>query len=141
MSLNKKEPWLAVLLSSLWPGLGQFYMEKRWGALIVSITIIGSFSGGLWLLLSPEGDAKQGWAIFVFSIALYIGNLLDAWFSARRWNKNLGEILPPTKKDPYLTIFLTALIPGFELYPKNWTGILGGKKLTFPHRRTSNENP
>lgn len=121
-----KEPWLAVLLSSLCPGVGQFYIGQLWKAIIVSIITIGSFCWGIWSILGRHGNAKQGWIVFTLSICIYFWNLIDAWFSANKKKKFYAKIERKKKKDPYLTILLTSIIPGLgHLYLKQFRiGIL-----------------
>lgn len=116
-----REPWLAVILSLLWPGIGQFYVGKLWKAIIVSIITIGSFCWGIWSIFSRYGNAKQGWIVFTLSICLYFWNIIDAWRSAKKTNEFDINIERKKKKDPYLAILLTSIIPGLgHIYLKQF---------------------
>jgi len=107
-----KEPWLAVLLSFLLPGMGQFYLKKRWKALCISFLTICSFFWGIWSILSIHGDTKQGWILVAFSVCAYIGNLVDAWFTAKHCNRSHVTVKRENGKDIYLSIILTDILPG-----------------------------
>lgn len=59
-SLSGKEPWLAVNLSMIWPGIGQIYSGNalRGWIFIISQILLSCFAGGL--ILSFTGDILIG---------------------------------------------------------------------------------
>ena len=38
--MNKKEPWLAVILSSIFPGIGQIYSGKKIKGIIIILVLL-----------------------------------------------------------------------------------------------------
>jgi signal peptidase I len=119
---NNKEPWLAVSLSGILPGIGQLYAGKSIkGYLILLSYILLIFTGG-WLLLNPIGNAPVGIATLAIAfLILPIWNLFDAYFSARRGNSREFESDRKQNKDAWLAVFLSGWIPGLgHAYINRW---------------------
>ncbi len=125
-SLSGKEPWLAVNLSMLWSGIGQIYSGNVLRGWIVLISQILLSCVGGWLIFSPTGDIRIGAICFLVSLLVAIWNLFDAHQCARKANSLRFEELRKSSKDPWLSVFLSRIIPGLgHLYIKKiWQGIL-----------------
>jgi signal peptidase I len=121
-----KEPWLAVNLSMLFPGIGQIYagnVGRGIGLIISYILLIGI---GGWLIFSPTGDIGIGLILLLSTVVVNIWNLFDAHLCARKANNRSFEELRKTSKDPWLAVFLSRILPGIgHIYiGKAWFGIL-----------------
>jgi signal peptidase I len=121
-----KEPWLAVILSRLWPGIGQIYagnVLRGWIFIVSSILLLGL---GGWLTISPTGNIAIGLIFLMLAIFINIWSLFDAYRCAKKANSQSFEALRKSSKDPWLSTFLSNLIPGVaHLYLKKiWLGIL-----------------
>lgn len=121
-----KEPWLAVILSRLWPGIGQIYagnVLRGWIFIVSSILLLGL---GGWLTISPTGNIAIGLIFLMLAIFINIWSLFDAYRCAKKANSQSFEALRKSSKDPWATVFWSSLIPGGgHLYIKKiWLGIL-----------------
>jgi signal peptidase I len=124
---SHKEPWLAVNLSGLLPGIGQIYAEKVLKGYIILLSYFLLVGIGGWLMLNSTGNPLVG--ISVLTIALLIlpiWNLFDAHYSARSRNSRDFESTRKQSKDAWLAVFLSGFIPGLgHAYLKQWlSGIL-----------------
>jgi signal peptidase I len=109
---NNKEPWFAVNLSRILPGIGQLYAGKTVKGYLILALYILSLPIGLWLLIDPAGNALAGiWTIVIATI-LHIWNIFDAYHTARTGNSSEFESARKAKKDVWLGLFLSGLIPG-----------------------------
>ncbi|MGB7416470.1 MAG: hypothetical protein WA902_19860, partial [Thermosynechococcaceae cyanobacterium] len=121
-----KEPWLAVNLSSLFPGIGQIYAGRPVRGLILLISQLAIQIFGLLSLLLPEGSITIGLGLFALSLLISLGNLIDAYGCARSSNSGSFENSRKNNKDPWFAVFLSRFIPGLGfLYIRQWIiGIL-----------------
>lgn len=124
--LLKVEPWYAVFLSAIFPGLGQWYagsFRSEAGffklALVLLFGVFAAFLApgvdGFWLLLP-----LVLWSLFAtFS-------LFHAFKTAKKYNSEESELQRKNAKDPWLACFLTYFGPGLgHLYlGKGFQGIL-----------------
>ncbi len=121
-----KEPWLAVNLSMLWPGIGQIYSGKvlRGWLFIISPILLSGLGG--WLIFAPTGDIVIGLILLLTSALVGIWSLFDAHRSARKTNSIRFEELRKSSKDPWLAVFLSRIIPGLGHFYINkiWIGVL-----------------
>lgn len=116
-----KEPWLAVILSTIFPGIGQLYSGcTRRGTAFILIGL--SATGlGLWSALNTSGSIWLSLQLLVVFLLFSIFNLFDAHHSARKSNSPEFERLRKSEKDPWLAVFLSRLIPGLgHAYQGNW---------------------
>lgn len=107
-----KEPWLAVNLSTILPGIGQIYagqVRKGWVLLLSYIILL---SLGLFSFLSPSGNPLIGMGSFLVLGILSIWNLFDAHRSVRQANSPDFEDLRKNTKDPWLAVFLSRFLIG-----------------------------
>jgi signal peptidase I len=119
---TSKEPWLAVILSTMLPGLGQAYSGQiLWGLAIGLITNAAIWGGLIGLLIGPASSTGLSISTFVLGIALLFYNLFNAHSTARQANSSELEIQRKAEKDPWLAVFLSRIIPGLgHFYLGKW---------------------
>ncbi|NER92131.1 MAG: signal peptidase I [Moorea sp. SIO1G6] len=126
-SNSGKEPWLAVNLSSFWPGLGQLYGGKSIRGWILIVTEILLLSLGVWLIVfDTTTNTGLGFIFLIAAIIISLWNLFDAYSCTRKFNNLSFERLRKDNKDPWLAVFLSRIIPGLgHFYLKKYLiGIL-----------------
>lgn len=120
--MSNKEPWLAVNLSKIFPGLGQIYAgDKQKGYLFIFLTIALSVLS-IWLIISPTVNIFIGLVCLVFCNVIFgLWNLFDAYASAKNKNSQEFEELRKKHKDPWLAMFLSQLFWGLgHFYIGKW---------------------
>jgi signal peptidase I len=117
---NRKDPWLAVNLSMVLPGLGQIYARKTTKGVLILLSYFLMIGVGLWFSLTNHGDFRVG-AIFLGCVVLPIWNLFDAHKSARSNNSREFESFRKQHKKAWLAVFWSRIIPGLgHAYNKKW---------------------
>jgi len=120
-SNNLKEPWLAVVLSSFWAGIGQIYSGKLCRGIILILTEITLVCLSVWSLFSSKCDIFLTIGFILAFLAVRIWNLFDAHRSAKKINPEDFEATRKQSKDPWLALFLSQLIPGLgQIYIRKW---------------------
>lgn len=120
-SVSGKEPWLAVILSSLFPGVGQIYAGKILKGIIFIVLALSLIALGWWLIFSPTGSVWLGFQLLIGYSLLLIFNLFDAHRCAKKANNSEFERLRKGDKDPWLAAFLSRIIPGLgHAYQGKW---------------------
>jgi signal peptidase I len=125
-SLIHKEPWLAVNLSRLLPGLGQIYAHQFLRGAIIFLLSFVSTCIQIVSLFSTAVSLNLGFSLVIFNICLWIWNLFDAHRCASQQNiKTLNEARKQ-HKDPWVAIFWSSFIPGIGHFylKKPWLGVL-----------------
>ncbi|MEO0457861.1 MAG: signal peptidase I [Cyanobacteria bacterium P01_A01_bin.114] len=121
LSNKDKEPWLAVLLSTVFPGIGQLYANHRQRGIAIIVAALVLLSSSGWLILGPTGSALQGFALLLGFGLLSLVNLFDAHRCARLSNRQDFEALRKGDKDPWFAVFLADIVPGLgHAYQKQW---------------------
>lgn len=121
-----KEPWLAVLLSKLWPGGGQLYSGAQVKGLILGLSYLLLTVGGVWSIWANTGNTLLGLGAFALSFIIFLVSLVDAYHSSKSVNAEAFEALRQHQKDPWLATFLSSLLPGLgHLYLGQWLGGIG----------------
>lgn len=123
---NNKEPWLAVNLSWLLPGIGQIYAGKSVKGYSILFGYLLSVGIGGWLIIGSNYPLVGVAVLILGLIFLPILNLFDAHRSARSVNSEEFELARKQNKDAWLAVFLSYFIPGLgHAYLKKWLpGIL-----------------
>jgi signal peptidase I len=117
-----REPWFAVNLSWLLPGIGQIYAGKYCRGLAILLSYYLLIAIGFWFLIDPLGNALVGMVILFSTLAIYlIWNLFDAHRTAISSNLSEFESTRKQHKDAWLAVFLSGFIPGLgHAYLKKW---------------------
>jgi signal peptidase I len=110
-SLNK-DPWLAVDLSRLFPGLGQLYARQILRGLIIFFLSLCLSLMGLYTLLLASDSLLIGAFLLLLQFALGIWSLFDAHQCARRQNSIEYETMRKQSKNAWLAIFWAEFFPG-----------------------------
>lgn len=118
-----KEPWLAVSLSWLVPGVGQCYA----GAWVSGLLFLGGGFGlgllALWQLASAHGHLFVASLLVAARLGVWFAGLFHAHYSGRKRNSSEAEQERRQSKDPFFAVFLTLIVPGVgHLYLAHWLG-------------------
>ena len=87
---SRRRQWIALILSGIFPGLGQFYL-RAWGKGIAFFAAGGIETWALGWLVSGE-DLLAGrltyptatMALLLALLAVYLWSVVDAWLSGGR---------------------------------------------------------
>ena len=104
-----KDPWYAVCLSGVCPGLGQIYTGNILKGIIIFILIIGASYLGVWFFITPEVNALISYYLLIIILIIFILNLFDAYRSTQK--KHLSIDLKK-EKNLWYAIFLSFILPG-----------------------------
>ena len=107
-----KEPWVAVILSIVIPGLGQFYGLRMARGIVMFLFVNLSLYGGLWQIVDVDGNTKLGYILSCIGIASYIFNVFDAFSVIKKYEPNWLTEVRGSSKDPFLALFLNYVVPG-----------------------------
>ncbi len=112
-SLSGKEPWLAVNLSMIWPGIGQIYsgnVLRGWIFIVIQVLL---YFVTLCLLISSEINIIGLLIIFLtLNILIVVLSCFDAYKCAKNANTINFERVRKQNKDPWRAVFLSRIIPG-----------------------------
>ena len=116
-----REPWFAVNLAWIVPGLGQIYAGKYRKGLTILLSYYLLIVMGLWFLIDPLGNVLVGMVTLFSTLAIYIWNVFDARSTAISANSEESESIRKQNKDAWLAVFLAGFIPGLgHAYLKKW---------------------
>jgi TM2 domain-containing membrane protein YozV len=118
---NHKEPWLAVNLSKILPGIGQIYAGKSVRGYIILLTWLLLLAIGILLAINP-GTLPIGVGLLLFGLVILpIWNLFDAYYLVKKINTREFESERQQNKDSWLAVFLSSFIPGLgHAYLQQW---------------------
>ena len=116
-----KEPWLAVNLSKLLPGMGQIYAGRSLKGYIIAFIYLSSLPLGI-LLAIHQHSFPFGIALLIIGILIVpIWNLFDAYHAAKQQNSLEFEAERRQSPDAWLAVFLSSFIPGAgHAYLQKW---------------------
>jgi len=120
-----RSPWLAVNLSAVLPGIGQWYD----GAIVRGVALILAHGALVWFIVwsifAARGNTARGLLMLIPLFALYLFNLWDSHRAARRVS-SLAKVSPLRfeTEDPWYPVLLSHILPGLgQLYLKRaWVG-------------------
>lgn len=111
--LKGKEPWLAVNLSLIFPGIGHFYAGYPFrGLFFISLTIIFLSSIFLWFIDANSSVIKLSFFLIGFIILIFV-SLIDSFQLTVKKNTIKFERKRKEEKDTWLAIFLSQINLGF----------------------------
>ncbi|MEM7773910.1 MAG: signal peptidase I [Cyanobacteria bacterium P01_A01_bin.37] len=120
-STVNREPWLAVLLSTLLPGIGQLYAGQWLRGFIFLCLSMTLLAMGTWLLLDPSILILFSVSAFIGYLTLQLVSLFDAYRCAVNTSTRLFNEQRQGNKDPWLAVFLTRIVPGLgHAYQEQW---------------------
>jgi signal peptidase I len=116
-----KEPWLAVNLSKLLPGMGQLYAGRSIQGYIIAFINLISLPLGIGLVINRR-SFSIGIAILIVGILIVpIWNLFDAYHVAKQQNSLEFEAERRQSPDAWLAVFLSSFMPGLgHAYLQKW---------------------
>ncbi|MGL5871282.1 MAG: hypothetical protein ACRC2R_02750, partial [Xenococcaceae cyanobacterium] len=85
-SIFGKEPWLAVNLSFLFPGIGQIYSGKTLRGYLLATIYLLSIAIGLYFSVSTFGNIFIGFGCLLGALFLFLYNLFDAYYCVKLGN-------------------------------------------------------
>ncbi|MBF2058400.1 MAG: signal peptidase I [Cyanobacterium sp. T60_A2020_053] len=111
--LEGKEPWLAVNLSLIFPGIGHFYAGYPFrGLFFITLTIVFLCSIFLWFIDSHSSLIKLISFVVAVIISIIVSSI-DAYKLTVKNNTLEFEKLRKEEKDSWLAIFLARINLGF----------------------------
>jgi signal peptidase I len=125
-SSAEKEPWIAVNLSKLVPGLGQIYADRFQRGFIIFLISFVNTCITLASLCYSRVSLVIGLILILFNFGLWIWNLFDAH---QCLFQNTTEAFKESRKqckNPWIAIFWSSFIPGIGHFylKKPWIGVL-----------------
>lgn len=120
----QKDPWLAVNLSALFPGLGQIYAGKIFRGLGIILIEAVLIAVAVASFFSPEGNTLTSLGLVLPIFGIYLVNIIDAHRCFKTLSfLRLERVLKNkrNKNNPWVAVFLSQLLPGLgHLYLKNF---------------------
>ena len=119
---KNKEPWLAASLSWLLPGMGHFYSGAY--GLGDSFIVLAGFIYIFWI-----ASLISTWTLIIPTIILNLSGLIvlpvyaswNAYRITKKHNTNDFEKERTLRKDPWLAVFLSVVLPGSgHIYLRKW---------------------
>ncbi|MGD1951717.1 MAG: signal peptidase I [Leptolyngbyaceae cyanobacterium] len=130
--MNPKEPWLAVNLSILLPGLGQLYAGQRLRSFLWLVSFLLLAIVGVYWVFAPAQPLRLGIVLLLLAGLLQLANLFDAYKVARCNNPQAFEHHRLCQKDPWKAFFLSSIFLGIgQIYAGKWMAAIGFW-LVFP---------
>ncbi len=119
--MKNKEPWLAVNLSNIVPGLGQIYCGDKTKGYFIILICIAVIIIGWYMIISPTANALIGISLFLVNVIILFWNVFDAYNCAESKNTPDFEYSRQQNKDPWKAMFLSRLFFGIgHFYIGKW---------------------
>jgi len=107
-----REPWLAALLSGIWPGVGQMHAgEPTRGAWLAAAYLAAAITFG-WHMVAERGDMRIAVVAVLAMSALAVGSMVDAHHRVRDANAPEFEEARRRQPDPWKAAWLSRVVPG-----------------------------
>ncbi|MGL5196053.1 MAG: signal peptidase I [Chroococcales cyanobacterium] len=120
----QKDPWLAVNLSALFPGLGQIYAGKIFRGLGIILIEAVLITVAVASFFSPQGNTLTSLGLIFPILGIYVVNIIDAHRCFKTLSfLRLERVLKNkrNKNNPWVAVFLSQILPGLgHLYLKNF---------------------
>ncbi len=111
ISPQRLDPWVAVNLSVLWPGLGQCYGKAWVKGIICIITTVGLLAYASWSIFGADGNTVTGLLVFTVVGMLYVINVFDAYNTLKPLPQFSLAVYQP-KRNRWYAVFLSQILPG-----------------------------
>jgi signal peptidase I len=105
-----KDCWLAVNLSGILPGLGQWYGDQWTKAIAVFSTFTVLVSYALWSLFAAAGSTSKAFWLMGLAAVVYLLNVWDAFATVGQPLHPLGN--KQQGQDVWYGVFLSQILPG-----------------------------
>ena len=130
-----------MILSVLVPGLGHVYACRPVRGFILFVISYATALAGATMILLPSGKTWQGCVLLGLFGLLTVAVARNAYVTAMQRNPPEFEVRRKQIPDPYLSAFLTMMLPGIgHLYLRRWPiGILLVFVSAFIYARSSDE--
>lgn len=124
-SHQPRDPWIAVNLSVLWPGLGQCYGQAWLKGIVLASVAAGLVGFAVWSIFSVNGNTLTGLLMLLVFSLVFLGSLLDAYNTLKPLPKpSVAEVYQP-QQNRWYAVFLSQVLPGFgHLYLQR--AVVGG---------------
>jgi signal peptidase I len=125
-SSAEKEPWIAVNLSRLVPGLGQIYADRFQRGFIIFLISFVNTCITLASLCYSSVSLAIGLMLILFNFCFWIWNLFDAHQCLFQNTTEAFKESRKQRKNPWIAIFWSSFIPGIGHFylKKPWIGVL-----------------
>ena len=110
--IRAKEPWLAVAVSWLCPGLGHLYIRQKTKGICLLVTAVALQFTALWSLLVANCEPYVFFLLVIAYLPFTVFASLDAYRKARGPRTGRAEKAKRGPKNPWLAVFLSLIIPG-----------------------------
>jgi len=118
---KEREPWLALILSIIFPGLGQIYYGNKVKGIFILILYIFLVAIIVYSILSISGNALLGYTLLLIALLLALFSHIDSFFTSRSNNSIKFEKIRKSSKDTWFSVFLNYIIPGIgHFYQNKW---------------------
>jgi len=118
---KEREPWLALILSIIFPGLGQIYYGNKIRGIFILILYLFLVAFIVYSILSISGNALLGYTLLLIALLLALFSHIDSFFTSRSNNSIKFERIRKSSKDPWFSVFLNYFIPGMgHFYQNKW---------------------
>jgi signal peptidase I len=125
VSEQNSDPWLAVCLSLILSGLGQFYAGRKLRGIVFFFTfvVLSIFTSVLWAGSQPFAIV---WAGSLICSVFYIWMLIDAYRLTKRSNTPEFEADRKIRQNPWKVVFFSSLLcgAGYFVTGRKYIGVL-----------------
>ena len=116
----KTDPWMVAILAYIVPGLGQWYLRRRYLGAVIFIVVVSLISLGVQQILSYGGNTALGWGLMGWGIIIWAIGLAHSIVLVIRQRRLADQSKEEKYKSPYLAIILSYILPGIgQLYAKD----------------------
>ncbi|NET34030.1 MAG: signal peptidase I [Cyanothece sp. SIO1E1] len=104
-----RDPWLAINLSMLFPGIGQIYTNHVIKGILLATGQIVLIAIAINSIFAAQGNTAAGLGLMVLMAGIYIASLFDAYQCS---SITTFIIKPGSPKLPWFAVLLSRILPG-----------------------------
>ena len=116
---KEREPWMDLILSIIFPCLGQIYYGNKIRGIFILILYLFLVAFIVYSILSISGNALLGYTLLLIALLLALLSHIDSFFTSRSNNSIKFERIRKSSKDPWFSVFLNYFIPGMGHFYQN----------------------